>query len=98
MEGRSLWARSTTKIYMLSYLLIISIIFIIPIIMLIVGMGNVSLLGANLYFFELNLFFALVLMVYTYVTRYMNRNWKIYIYYFVLSFVYLLITMLVMML
>ncbi|MBE6488033.1 MAG: hypothetical protein E7Z86_04915 [Methanosphaera stadtmanae] len=96
-KSKSLWARGITKFYMLLYLSVISVIFIMPIIMLIIGIGNVTLLGANLYFFEVNLFFALVLMIYTYVTRYMNKNWKIYIYYFILSLAYLLITMIVMM-
>lgn len=87
-------AATKTKRYLLSYMIVLAVIFILPLFMLLFN-SNLTLLGANLLFFELNMFLFLVLMVYTYITRSENRNWKMYTYSFILSFSYLIITFLV---
>lgn len=93
-ENISILARPTTKIYLLSYIVVLTLVFLSPIVMLLFN-ANLTLLGANLLFFEVNMFLFLVLMMYTYVTRGENKNWKLYTYTFILSLSYLIITFLV---
>ncbi|MDO5826020.1 MAG: hypothetical protein Q4Q22_06540 [Methanosphaera sp.] len=90
----SILATNKTKIYLLSYLAVLTLVFASPLMLLLFNV-NLTLLGANLLFFELNMFLFLVLMVYTYVTRSENKNWKIYTYAFILSLCYLIATFLV---
>lgn len=94
-KNNSLWAGNKIKTYLISYLIVLSILFILPIIGVFIN-GDIILLGANLYFLELNIFLSLVLLIYTYLTRYMNKNYKLYIIYFILSLVYMIITFMVL--
>lgn len=87
-------ASKKTKRYLLSYMIVLAVIFVLPLFMLLFS-SDLTLLGANLLFFELNMFLFLVLMVYTYITRSENKNWKIYTYSFILSLSYLIITFIV---
>jgi hypothetical protein len=87
-------ASAKTKRYLLSYMIVLAVIFILPMTMLLFS-HDLTLLGANLLFFEVNMFLFLVLMVYTYITRSENKNWKMYTYSFILSLSYLIITFLV---
>lgn len=96
MTSKTFLSRNSTKIYLESYLLVLSIIFVTPFILeLFLGRDPV-VLSANILFFEFNLFFSLVLMIYTYFTRYENKNWKWFICYFVLCLLYLVLTMFVL--
>ena len=90
----SILARGKTKRYLFSYLIVLTVLFSLPLIFLLFK-RDLILLGANLFFFELNMFLFLVLMVYTYITRSENKNWKMYTYSFILSFSYLIITFIV---
>jgi len=89
-------SRNSTRIYLESYLLVLSIIFVTPLVMWIFLGKDPIIISANILFFEFNLFLSLVLMIYTYFTRYENKNWKIFVYYFVLSLFYLITSMFIL--
>lgn len=96
MSKKPFLSRKSTKIYLESYLLVLSIIFVAPLVMEVFLGRNPIILSANILFFEFNLFLSLVLMIYTYFTRYENSNWKVFIVYLCLSFIYLVTTMFVL--
>ena len=89
-------ARRITRIYLESYLVVLTIIFFFPVVYMLLVEKNVTLLGANIIFFEFNLFLSLVLMIYTYLTRDENRNWKLFFLYLILSFTYLVSSMIIL--
>lgn len=96
-EGRKHFlARRVTRVYLESYLIVLTFIFFFPVVFMLLVEKSVNLLGANIIFFEFNLFLSLVLMIYTYLTRYENRNWKLFFLYFILSFVYLVSSMILL--
>ena len=95
-ENKSILAKKITRIYLKTYMLIMSIIFTLPIIHMFLINKNVPLFGANILFYEFNLFLSLILLIYTYFTRDENRNWKLFLYYFILSFLLLVLTMLIL--
>lgn len=96
MAKKHFLARKITKIYLESYLLILSLIFIFPIVYMLIVEKNAQFFGANILFFEFNMFLSLVLLIYTYFTRYENNNWKIFLLYFFLSIIYLISSMLIL--
>ena len=89
-------ARRITRIYLESYLVVLTIIFFFPVVYMLLVEKNVTFLGANIIFFEFNLFLSLVLMIYTYLTRDENRNWKLFFLYLILSFTYLVSSMIIL--
>ncbi len=96
MSKKSFLARKSTRIYLESYLLVISLIFLFPVVYMFLVEKNAQFFGANILFFEFNLFLSLVLMIYTYFTRYENGNYKIFIVYFIISFIFLLSSMMIL--
>jgi len=96
MTKKSFLARTSTKIYLKTYLGVLTLMFLIPISYMFLIEKSAIMFGANILFFEMNLFLSLVLMIYTYFTRYENKNWKLYIIYFIMSLIYLISSMLIM--
>ena len=96
MAKKAFLARKSTKIYLESYLLVLSLIFLFPIIHMLITEKNPQLFGANILFFELNMFLSLVLLIYTYFTRSENENWKTFLLYFALSIIFLVSSMLIL--
>lgn len=96
MAKKAFLARKITRIYLESYLLVLSLIFLFPIIYMLLVERNPQFFGANILFFEFNMFLSLVLLIYTYFTRYENDNWRIFVLYFVLSIVYLVSSMIIL--
>jgi len=88
MTKKSFLARTSTKIYLKTYLGVLTLMFLIPISYMFLIEKSAIMFGANILFFEMNLFLSLVLMIYTYFTRYENKNWKLYIIYFIMSLIY----------
>ena len=96
MNKKPFLARKITKIYLECYLVVMFLIFTFPIIYMLVVEKNSQFFGANILFFEFKLFLSLVLLIYTYFTRYENKNWKIFLIYFALSIVFLVTSMIVL--
>lgn len=96
MVKKSFLARNLTKIYLESYLLVMVLIFCFPVIHMFIVGKNPQFFGANILFFEFNLFLSLVLMIYTYFTRNENSNWKLFVLYFIMSFLLLVISMMIL--
>lgn len=96
MAKKAFLARKITKIYLESYLMVMFLIYLFPIIYMLLVEKNPQFFGANILFFEFNMFLSLVLLIYTYFTRYENDNWKIFILYFVLSIIFLVSTMIIL--
>ncbi len=96
MTKKSFLAKKITRIYLESYLLVLTLIFFFPIIYMILVEKNPQFFGANILFYEINMFLSLVLLIYTYFTRYENENWKVFILYFVLSLVFLVSSMIIL--
>ena len=96
MTEKSFLARNSTKIYLKTYLGVLTLMFFIPISYMFLIEKSVIMFGANIFFFEMNLFLSLVLMIYTYLTRYENKNWKIYVIYFVVSLIFLTSSMVIL--
>lgn len=96
MTKKPFLARKITKIYLESYLVVLSLIFLFPIIYMFLVEKNPQIFGANILFFEFNMFLSLVLLIYTYFTRYENNNWKVFMLYFILSIVFLVSSMLIL--
>ncbi|RAP53487.1 MAG: hypothetical protein BZ138_00760 [Methanosphaera sp. rholeuAM270] len=96
MSGKPFLARKITRIYLETYLVIISLIFFLPVVHMLLVEKNPQFFGANILFFEFNLFLSLVLVIYTYFTRYENRNWKMFLLYFVMCLAYLVGSMLIL--
>ncbi|HII08536.1 MAG TPA: hypothetical protein HA277_00910 [Methanosphaera sp.] len=96
MVKKHFLARKITRIYLESYLLVMFLIYLFPIIYMLLVEKNPQFFGANILFFEFNLFLSLVLLIYTYFTRYENNNWKIFILYFVLSIIFLVSSMIIL--
>ena len=96
MTKKPFLARKITKIYLESYLLVLSLIFLFPIVYMLLVEKNPQFFGANIIFFEFNMFLSLVLLIYTYFTRYENDNWKVFLLYFILSIVFLVSSMIIL--
>ncbi|HIH35650.1 MAG TPA: hypothetical protein HA255_04295 [Methanosphaera sp.] len=96
MVKKHFLARKITRIYLESYLMVMFLIYLFPIIYMLLVEKNPQFFGANILFFEFNLFLSLVLLIYTYFTRYENNNWKIFILYFVLSIIFLVSSMIIL--
>lgn len=96
MAKKAFLARKITKIYLESYLAVMFLIFMFPIIYMMLAEKNPQLFGANILFFEFNMFLSLVLLVYTYFTRYENENWKSFLLYFVVSILFLVCSMIIL--
>ena len=95
-NNKGLLAMNITGIYLKIYLSVTTIIFLLPILHMFLFDIDVTLFGANILFFELNLFLSFVLMFYTYLTRHENPNWKLFLIYFVLSFLFIVSSMLIL--
>lgn len=95
-KSKSFLARTSTRIYLESYLVVMSLIFVFPIVFMFLSRKNPQFFGANILFFEFNMFLSFVLMIYTYFTRDENRNYVLFIVYFVLSFIFLVSTMMIL--
>lgn len=96
MSKKPFLSRKITKIYLKTYMLVMFLIYMFPIVHMLILGKNSQFFGANILFFEFNLFLSLVLLIYTYFTRYENSNWKLFIFYFVLSLVFLVTSMLIL--
>ncbi|MBR0472288.1 MAG: hypothetical protein IJI98_06270 [Methanosphaera sp.] len=96
MSSKPFLSRNSTRVYLESYLLVLGIIFVTPLILELFLGRNPVIMGANILFFEFNLFLSLVLLVYTYFTRDENRNWKLFVVYFVLCLLFLVLSMFVL--
>jgi hypothetical protein len=96
MSKKPFLARNITKIYLESYLLVMLLLFLFPIIYMLLVEKNTQIFGANILFFEFNMFLSLVLLIYTYFTRYENKNWKVFLLYFLLSFMFLVSSMVIL--
>lgn len=96
MTKKPFLARKITKIYLESYLLVLSLIFLFPIVYMFLVEKNPQFFGANILFFEFNMFLSLVLLIYTYFTRYENENWKVFFLYFIFSIVFLVCSMIIL--
>lgn len=96
MAGKPFLARKITRIYLESYMLVLLLIFIFPIVHMLLVEKNAQLFGANIIFFEFNMFLSLVLMIYTYFTRDENPNYKYFMLYFITSIIFLASSMIVL--
>lgn len=96
MAKKAFLARKITRIYLESYFLVMFLIYLFPLVYMLIVEKNPQFFGANILFFEFNMFLSLVLVIYTYFTRYENENWKMFLLYFVLSIVFLVTTMLIL--
>ncbi len=96
MSKKHFLARKTTRIYLESYFMVMFLVYLFPIVYMLIVSKNAVFFGANILFFELNLFFSLVLLIYTYFTRDENDNWNMFLWYFVLTLIFLVSSMLIL--
>lgn len=96
MSKKPFLSRKIARIYLETYMLVMFLVYIFPIVYMLIIEKNPQFFGANILFFEFNLFLSLVLLIYTYFTRYENSNWKVFILYFVISLVFLVTSMLIL--